>query len=66
MVTIARRGEEVAVVTWGNADDAMRRAWNAVAWAVAATGGGQIMGAAGPVSPEAFRTTAPFPPEIRC
>ena len=65
MVTIIRRDDGVAVVTWGNADEAMQSAWNAVAWAFAATGGGQILGLAGPVSPEGFRVSASLPPEMR-
>ena len=35
MVTVRREGAGVTVVTWGNADAAMQRAWNAVAVAFA-------------------------------
>jgi hypothetical protein len=35
MVTVRREGNGVTVVTWGNADEAMQRAWNAVAAAFA-------------------------------
>ena len=31
MITIRRDGVSVTVVTWGNADEAMRKAWEAVA-----------------------------------
>ena len=61
MVTLARRGGEVAVVTWGNADEAMQRAWNAVAWAVAAAGQGEIVRPGGPQRPGDFRASVPFP-----
>src|SRR5262249_59720799 len=40
MVTLRREGDRVACVTWGNADDGLRRLWNALAWALAAAGGG--------------------------
>ena len=61
MVTLVRRGREVHIVTWGNADDPMQRAWNAVAWAVARVGGGGVIRPEGPMSPGDFRTSAPFP-----
>lgn len=40
MVTVRREGAGVTVVTWGNADAAMQRAWNEVAAAFAEAGGG--------------------------
>jgi hypothetical protein len=43
MVTLMRRGQELAVVTWGNADQVMQSAWNAVAWAAANAGQGKIV-----------------------
>ncbi len=61
MVTLVRRGEELAVVTWGNADDALQRAWNAVAWATAKAGEGKIAAPGGEKSPEDFRTAVPMP-----
>ncbi len=54
MVTLMRRGQDLAVVTWGNADEAMQRGWNAVAWAVAKAGAGEILGPGGPQSPDEF------------
>ena len=54
MVTLARRGEDLAVVTWGNADEAMQRAWNAVTWAVAKAGAGEILRPQGPQNPDDF------------
>src|SRR5438067_2372044 len=42
MIT-ARRGEhEVRLVAWGNADEAQRRLWQALAWAFAIAGGGLV------------------------
>ena len=38
MVTVRREGDGVTVVTWGNADAAMQRAWHAVAAAFAEAG----------------------------
>src|SRR6185295_2308534 len=35
MITVRRVGMAVSVITWENADAAMRRAWNALAWAFA-------------------------------
>jgi hypothetical protein len=61
MVTLVRRGEELAVVTWGNADEALRRAWNAVAWATAKAGEGWITGPGGQQSVEEFRSAVPMP-----
>lgn len=61
MVTLVRRGDELRVVTWGNADDAMQRAWNAVAWAAAKAGEGEIVRPGGPQSPDDFRASAALP-----
>jgi hypothetical protein len=65
MVTLVRQGEELAVVTWGNADDALRRAWNAVAWATAKAGKGRITGPGGQQSTEEFRSAVPMPEVLR-
>src|SRR5262249_2682647 len=35
MITLRRDEDGIAVVTWGEADAAMRQAWNAMAWAAA-------------------------------
>jgi hypothetical protein len=43
MITVRRQGNAVELVTWGNADEAMRHAWNALTWAFAEVGGGQIL-----------------------
>jgi hypothetical protein len=54
MVTLVRRGQDLHIVTWGNADEPMQRAWNVVAWAVARTAEGEILRPEGPMSPDAF------------
>lgn len=42
MVTVRRDGERLVFVIWGNADAAMRQAWNTLVWAFATVGDGQI------------------------
>jgi hypothetical protein len=65
MVTLRRSGQELACVTWGNADAALRQAWNALAWACAAAGAGRVQTVAGPLDAEAFRRTAELPEVLR-
>ncbi len=65
MVSLVRRGGEIAVVTWGNADEAMQRAWNAVAWAVAKAGTGEIILPGGPKGPDDFRKSVALPNVLR-
>jgi len=65
MVTLMHQGREVRVVTWGNADDPMQRAWNAVAWAVAKAGDGQVIRSEGPQSPDDFRASVAVPDTLR-
>ncbi len=61
MVTVVRRGDAFHIVTWGNADEVMQRAWNAVAWAAAKAGDGQILRTEGAQAPDEFRNSAAFP-----
>ena len=61
MVTVRRQTDSVTIVTWGNADEGMRQAWNAVAWAWAAVGQGQIATTAGQVSAADFQQAAELP-----
>src|SRR5262245_23072946 len=42
MVTVRREPGRLVFVTWGNADLPLRQAWNALAWAFAEAGGGQV------------------------
>ncbi len=65
MVTLMRQGREVRVVTWGNADDPMQRAWNAVTWAVAKAGDGQVLQSEGSQSPDDFRASVAVPDTLR-
>jgi hypothetical protein len=64
MVTLRREADRMVCVTWGNADAAMLRAWNAVTWAVAAAGGGQVLTPDGPLDAAAFRRGADLPPGL--
>ncbi|HEY7313160.1 MAG TPA: hypothetical protein VH643_27675 [Gemmataceae bacterium] len=61
MVTVRRDGERLAFVTWGNADDAMRQAWNALVWAFAAVGGGQIETPQGRLDASTYRERMEMP-----
>jgi len=42
MVTLAREQDGVRLVIWGNADEAMRRAWNVLGEAIADLTGGTV------------------------
>ncbi len=65
MVTIVRRNQEFQIVTWGNADEAMQRDWNAVAWAAAKAGEGEILRPEGAQGPDEFRASAALPEALR-
>jgi hypothetical protein len=65
MVTVRREADQLTLVTWGNADAAQLEAWNALAWAFAEAGGGQILTGEGPVTPAEFRHTARLPNALR-
>jgi hypothetical protein len=62
MVTLRREPGRVTFVVWGNADAGMQRARNALMWAFAETGSGQVEGT---LASEEFRRTADLPEEIR-
>ena len=57
MITLRRAGAAVDVVAWGNADEAMRQAWNALAWALAEVGKGKV----GELDADAFHAQAELP-----
>ena len=65
MVTVRRDGGGVTCVTWGNADAALRQAWNAVAWAFAAAGGGEVQTPQGPADATTFRRDADMPAGLK-
>jgi hypothetical protein len=60
MVTVRRDGDRIVCVTWGNADASLLQAWNAVAWAFAVVGEGQVGG----VSASEFANAADLPATI--
>jgi hypothetical protein len=61
MVTLRRASDRVVVVTWGNADAGLRRAWNALAWALAEATGGLVQSPGGSLSAAAFLRGADLP-----
>jgi hypothetical protein len=65
MVTLRRGPDRVTLVTWGNADAALRQASNALAWALAEAGGGAVQTPAGPADADAFRRSAELPEALR-
>jgi hypothetical protein len=58
MVTARQAEHAVRLVAWGNADDAQRRLWHALAWAFAAAGGGLVQTEEGEVGAAAFAAWA--------
>ncbi len=65
MVTVRREGLRVVFVTWGNADADMRTAWNALTWAYAKAGAGQIHTGEGVTSADEFQVRAEMPDALR-
>jgi hypothetical protein len=61
MVTLRRDATGITCVIWGNADAGLRQVWNAVAWALAESGGGQVQVTEGLLSAAAFRQQAELP-----
>ncbi len=65
MVTVRREPGRLVFVTWGNADAALREAWNAVVWAFAAVGDGVVQADNGPLAADVFRAQAEMPAALR-
>ncbi len=65
MVTVRREADQVILVTWGTGDPALLEAWNAITWAFAEAGEGQILTGEGPVTGAEFRRTARLPDSLR-
>jgi hypothetical protein len=65
MVTVRHSPSQVRLVTWGNADAEMLRAWNALAWAYAQAGQGRITTEDGSLTVNEFLATADLPPAVR-
>ncbi len=54
MVTVRGDTGSLACVVWGNASETLRASWDAVCWACAAAGGGEVETAAGYIPAAAF------------
>src|SRR5256885_551642 len=66
MVTVRRDGgEKLVFVTWGNADTALRQAWNALTWAFAAAGGGSVLTDLGEMTLVQFQARGDLPKTIQ-
>ena len=65
MVTVRREPGQMVLVVWGNADAGLRQAWNALAWALAETGGGRVQTAEGALSAADYRRRADLPEALR-
>lgn len=65
MVTLRRDGERLVFVIWGNADAAMRQAWNALVWAFAEVGGGRVETSEGLLDARAYQERVELPGELR-
>ena len=65
MVTVRREGERLTFVTWGNADRGLIQAWNALVWAWAALGEGQVHSEQGAQKPDEYRREADLPEALR-
>jgi hypothetical protein len=61
MITLRRDRDRIQTVTWGNADAAMVRAWNALTWAVAEAGQGKVVSPSGSLTAAEYRNTANLP-----
>ena len=65
MVTLRREFDRVVFVTWGNANEPLLQAWNALTWAFAQAGEGKVLSPNGPLSAADFLHTANLPPSLR-
>jgi hypothetical protein len=65
MITLRREPGAVVLVTWGNAEAALRQAWQALAWACAEVSGGRVLTPQGPLSAAEFLRAAELPPGLR-
>lgn len=61
MITARRAAERLLLIVWGNADEPLLAARNALAWAFAADGGGTIEEAGARLAPDQFRQQAQMP-----
>jgi hypothetical protein len=61
MITVRRAAHGVDLVTWGNADAVMRQAWNALTWAFARCGNGNVVTVQGKLSADEYRQRESMP-----
>jgi hypothetical protein len=65
MVTLRRGADQVALITWGNADVPLLRTRNALAWAFAEAGAGRIHSDERDQTATEFLHNADLPAELR-
>jgi hypothetical protein len=65
MVTVRREKDRVSCITFGNADAELVQAWNAITWAFAAAGEGQVQAAADKQSAASFHHAADLPASVK-
>ena len=65
MVTVRRGDDRYVIVAWGNADAALRHAWNAVTWGFAAAGHGDVLTELGRMTLADFQARAELPPAMQ-
>jgi hypothetical protein len=61
VVTVRRESDRVMLIVWGNADAKLVQAWNALTWAFAETGNGQIQTADGSCTAAEYRSRFDVP-----
>ena len=61
MITLRRDNDSIAVVVWGNADVAMRQAWNALTLVLACVTGGSVVVDGETKTAEAFAASVSLP-----
>ncbi|HEV3117008.1 MAG TPA: hypothetical protein VGY58_08155 [Gemmataceae bacterium] len=64
VVTARRESNRVVFVVWGNADAKLLQAWNALVWAFAETGSGQIHTADQSYTPAEYRSQSDLPASL--
>lgn len=62
MISLRREPQRIRVITWGNADLEMLRAWNALAWACAEAGAGRVEAEQSSLSAMEFAARENLPP----
>jgi hypothetical protein len=64
-ITVKRNSDEVQLVIWGNADQRLIQAWNALTWAFAETGQGMVHTEQGAASAIEYLKQADLPESVR-